>query len=149
MPDQNAFSGCIDKWRRQLLDLTGRNRMLYYRPSRATLSIHRHEAQVWDELVEEGEIELDESALVPSSTSRTLAARQLEDADKRIKRLADLARTFLDEQGVHVIYAVFGWLNWVDETRPPLPGEDTVKLRTGREARRVRSPLLFVPITLE
>ena len=101
MPDQNAFSGCIDKWRRQLLDLTGRNRMLQYRPSRATLSIHHDEAHVWDKLVEEGQIELDESSLVPSSSSKTMAARQLEDADKRIKRLSDLARTFLDEQGVH------------------------------------------------
>ena len=33
--------------------------------------------------------------------------------------MSGIARTFLDEQGVHVIYAVFGWLNWVDESRPP------------------------------
>ena len=107
MQEESAFSGCIDKWGRQLLDLTGRNRMLYYRPSRASLSIHHDEPHVWDELVEEGEVELDESNLVPSSSSPTTTAGQLEDADRRIKRLSDLARTFLDEQGIHVTYAVF------------------------------------------
>lgn len=149
MQDQNDLSGCIDKWRKQLLDLTGRNRMLFYRPSRASLRVHRDEARIWTDLLEEGEVELDEEALVPPSTPQSVAARQLEDADRRIKRLVDISRTFLDEQGVHVLYAVFGWLNWVDETRPPGPGDETVKLRSGREARKVRSPLLFVPVTLQ
>lgn len=102
-----------------MLDLTGRNRMLYYRTSRNTLSVYCSEANVWQKLDEEGEFELDKKVLVPTSTPKTDAARHLEDAHKRIKRLSDLACTFLDEQGVHVIYAVFGWLNWTDEGRPP------------------------------
>ena len=104
---------------------------------------------MWQNLVEEGEIELDQKVLVPTSIPETDAASHLGEAHKRIKRLSDLARTFLDEQGVHVIYAVFGWLNWTDESRPPLPGEDTIELQNGRKARKVRSPLLFVPITLD
>jgi len=123
--------------------------MLYYRKSRATLSVYCSEADIWEKLVQEGEIELDEKVLLPTSISETDAARHLEEAHKRIKRLSGLARTFLDEQGVHVIYAVFGWLNWIDESRPPLPGEDTIELRSGRKARKVRTPLLFVPITLD
>jgi len=149
MSEEKAIPECIDRWRRQLLDLTGRNRMLYYRTSRATLTVYCSEASVWQKLVEDGEIELDQKVLVPTSVPEGNAERHFEEARKRVKRLYDLARTFLDEQGVHVIYAVFGWLNWTDESRPPLPGEDTVELKSGRKARKVRSPLLFVPITLD
>ena len=149
MSDENAVPECIDKkWRRQLVDLTGRNRMLYYRASRATLSVHCNEASMWQQLVGEGEIELNDKVLVPAFPE-VATVRDLEEAHRRIKRLSDLARTFLEEQGVHVIYAVFGWLNWTDESRPPLPGEETVELQSGRKARKVRSPLLFVPITLQ
>jgi len=103
---------------------------------------------MWQNLTEDGEINLDRKALVPSSVPEMEAVRSFEEARKRAKRLSDLARTFLDEQGVHVIYAVFGWLNWIDESRPPMPGEDSIELN-GKKVRKVRSPLLFVPITLD
>ena len=117
--------------------------MLYYRTSRATLSVCCSEASMWQNLVEEGEIELDQKVLVPTSIPETNAASHLGEAHKRIKRLSDLARIFLDEQGVHVIYAVFGWLNWTDESRPPLPGEDTIELQSGRKARGCRQRRLW------
>ena len=150
MVDSGMISECIDRWRRQLLDLTGRNRMLFYRRSRASLEIQHNESFVWDKLnEEEATIELDEESLLPGSTSEKDKPRHLEEASKRIKQLSKIASTFLDEQGVHVIYAVFGWLNWVDESKPPMPGEDTVELSNGKKARKIQSPLLFVPISLE
>ncbi len=122
--------------------------MLYYRTSRATLTVNCSEPDIWQNLTEDGEINLDRKVLVPSSVPEMEAAHSFEEARKRAKRLSDLARTFLDEQGVHVTYAVFGWLHWIDESRPPMPGEDSIELN-GKRVRKVRSPLLFVPITLE
>ncbi len=124
--------------------------MLFYRRSRASLEIQHNESFVWAKLnEEEATIELDEKSLLPESTSENDKPRHLEEASKRIKQLSQIGRTFLDEQGVHVIYAVFGWLNWIDESRPPRPGEDTVELSNGKKARKIRSPLLFVPISIE
>jgi type I restriction enzyme R subunit len=62
---------------------------------------------------------------------------------------ADHARIFIDEQGVHVTHAVFGWLKWTDESRVPGPGDEAVALRDDRRVRVVRSPLVFVPVNLE
>jgi len=149
MLEGNTLLACIDRWRRQLLDLTGRNRMLFYRRSRASLEIQHNERFVWEKLNEEALIELDEESLLPESISEKDKPRHLEEVSKRIKRLSELARTFLDEQGVHVIYAAFGWLNWIDESRPPMPGEDTIELSNGKKVRKVQSPLLFVPLSLE
>jgi very-short-patch-repair endonuclease len=131
------------------LDLTGRNRMLYYRKSRATLDVYEKEDAIWEQLLDEGEVLLTEELLTPDSIEEDQKERRIEEANRRIKRLNELARTFLDEQGIHVIYAVFSWLNWLDESRPPLPGEDSIQLPGGRSVRKVKSPLLFVPITFD
>ncbi|MFC2071217.1 AAA domain-containing protein [Chloroflexota bacterium] len=149
MTNENQYPECIDRWRRQLLDLTGRNRMLYYRKSRATLDIYEKEDAIWKQLQDEGEVLLHEGLFTPDSIEEDQKESRIEEANRRIKRLNDLARTFLDEQGIHVIYAVFGWLNWIDESRPPLPGEDSIQLRGGKSVRKVKSPLLFVPITFD
>lgn len=147
--DSDPLPACIDRWRRQLLDLTGRNRMLFYKRSRASLEIQHSESFVWDKLTEEATIELNEKSLLPESISTKERSGHLEDTSKRIKRLSEIARTFLDEQGIHVVYAVFGWLNWVDESKTPMPGEETIELSNGKKARKIQSPLLFVPLSLE
>jgi hypothetical protein len=142
---------CVDKWKRQLLDLSGRNRALFYRPTRTTLTIHGSPKSVWNDIVGEGTLALDDANLFPTDyveEEEERAAAALNDVQRRSKAIADIARTFIDEQGVHVTHAVFGWLKWTDEIRPPGPGDESVVLRDGRSVRVVRSPLLFVPVNL-
>jgi hypothetical protein len=40
-------------------------------------------------------------------------SRYIDESNRRTKPLNDLSRTFLQEQGIHIIYAVFGWLKWM------------------------------------
>ena len=148
-PENNITATCIDRWKRHLLDLTGRNRALYYRPARTTVTVFQDPEPTWKALVEDGFINLDRTSLLAPSLNPDDEARLEEEANWRIKGISEVARVFIDEQGVHVTHAVFGWLQWVDDTRPPRPREETVTLRSGKEARLVRSPLLFVPVTIE
>lgn len=149
---ENNFIGpCVEKWKSQLLDLSARNRALFYRPTRTTLTIHYDPASVWNDIVGEGVLDLNDSNLVPvndSEGNEEQIANVLNDALRRSKSISDIARTFIDEQGVHVTHAVFGWLKWIDESRPPRPQDESVVLRDGRTVRVVRSPLVFVPVNL-
>ena len=147
--DNNFISPCIEKWKSQLLDLSARNRALFYRPTRTTLTIHSDPDAVWNDIVGEGSLTLSEASLVPVEDDEEKASSVFEDALRRSKAIAEIARTFNDEQGVHVTHAVFGWLKWTDEKRPPGPRDPTVTLRSGRTARVVRSPLVFVPVNLQ
>src|SRR5207244_11184288 len=58
--------------------------------------------------------------------------------------------TFLEGQGVHVLHLPIAWLTWPDDTRPPVAGETPVTMTaTGKRARLVHAPLLFLPVALE
>lgn len=147
--DTDVIGPCIEKWKSQLLDITGRNRALFYRPTRSTLTIHRDPSSVWNDIVEEGALTLDEASLVPAEDDEDKASNMLEDAIRRSKAIAEIARTFNDEQGVHVTHAVFCWLKWTDETRTLRPNDESVTLQDGRTVRVVRSPLIFVPVNVQ
>ena len=69
MVDASMMRECIDRWRKQLLDLTGRNRMLFYRRSRASIELQRNESLVRERLNEGTPIELDEKWLLPELIS--------------------------------------------------------------------------------
>lgn len=141
----------VERWKRQLLDLSGRNRALNYRPSRQTLELHLAEADAWAALVDGDGIRIDDQALVSAQASAAERTREeaREAGVRRLKQLGDTNRTFMEEQGVHVLYACVGWLTWADDTRAPGPSDDAVELPSGRRARVVRSPLLFVPVRVE
>ncbi|MCK9486082.1 MAG: DUF3320 domain-containing protein [Dehalococcoidia bacterium] len=145
----------VDRWKRQLLDLSGRNRALNYRPSRQTLEIHAAEPDAWAALVDGDGIRLVEATLVgtpaASTAGSTPATREAsyDAALRRLKQLGETNRTFMEEQGVHVLHACVGWLTWADDTRAPGPNDEGVDLPNGRRARVVRSPLVFVPVRVE
>lgn len=146
--DKEIIEPCIEKWKSQLLDITARNRALFYRPTRSTLTVHREPSSVWNGIVQEGAIQLDEATLVPADVTEEMASTTLEDAIRRSKAIAEIARAFSDEQGVHVTHAVFGWLKWTDESRTPRDNDESVTLQNGRTVRVVRSPLVFVPVNV-
>ncbi len=145
----------VERWKRQLLDLSGRNRALNYRPSRQTLELHSGEQTSWDALVDGDGIRLVEPVLVgtqpaPQGGGNANPREAAHDAAlRRLKQLGDTNRTFMEEQGVHVLHACIGWLTWADDTRSPGPNDEAVELPNGRRARVVRSPLVFVPVRIE
>src|SRR6185436_10813195 len=151
-------SPTVDRWREKLLDFSARNRALFYRPTQRTVTLHLPERELWRLLSDEATalpLDLTDDLLFAPETNRpdTAAdarARSLEAAKKRLRGLQGAARTFLEEQGVHVLHLPVAWLTWPDETRPAGAGETSVTVTaSGKRARLVRSPLLFLPVTLE
>lgn len=142
----------IERWKRQLLDVSGRNRALFYRTTKQSLTVHEPEQRVWERLVDGGVVDANDPSLLPPSLDSTdgdAVDEARRDVERRLRSLAGAARTYLDEQGVHVLHACFGWLTWVDESRPPQGSQPAVTLASGRRARVVRSPLMFVPVSIE
>lgn len=169
LPPPPELEARLAKWKSQLLDMSGRNRMLFFKDTRQTLRLPISEDAGWERLVEGAGLEVkDASAAEPDSewereepaeqqmlpaitggTASRARTRGADDPQKIVKRLADTNRTFVEEQGVHVLHVCFGWLDWVDDSRSPGPRDRVVELPGGRKGRLVRSPLLFVPVRLE
>src|SRR4051794_24833195 len=162
-PSANALppldvSPTVDRWREKLLDFSGRNRALFYKPTQRTVTLRLPERELWRLLADETTalpLDLTDDLLLTAETNRPDAApdaraRSLEAAKKRLRGLHSAGRTFLEEQGVHVLHLPIAWLTWPDDTRPATAGETSVTLTaTGKRARLVHSPLLFLPVTLE
>ena len=146
--------------RQNLLDLTGRNRLLNFRPSR------RRSIQVIDEIPKEvfdilvlcertmqfkpseetvSEVEEDDSAPMPWVDDATEPAehhtdRHLQTAlpkdelQKRLYYIHQQARSVFEEQGYSVLYLAMGFLEWTESA--------------SAESRH-RAPLLLIPVELE
>ena len=146
--------------RQNLLDLTGRNRLLNFRPSR------RRSIPVIDEIPKEvfdilvlsertmqfkpsekavSEVEEDESAPMPwldddaepaeHHTDRHLqTGLSKEELQKRLYYIHQQARSVFEEQGYSVLYLAMGFLEWTE---------------SASAETRHRAPLLLIPIELE
>src|SRR6188508_3269221 len=103
-------SPTVDRWREKLLDFSARNRALFYRPTQRTVTLHLSERELWRLLSDETTslpLDLTDDLLLTSETNRPDApqdarSRSLEAAKGRLRGLQGAARTFLEEQGVHV-----------------------------------------------
>ncbi len=169
LPPPPELEARLARWKSQLLDMSGRNRMLFFKDTRQTLRLPISEDAGWERLVEgaglevkdaspaepDGEWEREEPGeqqtlpATPAGAASRARARGADDPQEIVKRLADTNRTFVEEQGVHVLHACFGWLDWVDDSRTPGPRDRIVDLSGGRKGRLVRSPLLLVPVRLD
>ncbi len=152
----------MDRWKSELLDTSGRNRMLFFKDTRQTLKLPLTEQVAWEGLVEGDGIPLvggepldqedddvaDANVVTPPPSAPS-SSSAVDALAKAVRRLADTNRTFVEEQGVHVLHACIGWLTWADELRAPGPRDEVVDLPSGRKARLVRSPLMFVPVRVE
>ena len=112
----------VDRWREKLLDFSARNRALFYRPTQRTATLHLTERELWGLLSDETTalpLDLTDDLLLTHETNRPDAPkearlRSLEAAKTRLRGLQGAARTFLEEQGVHVLHLPIGWLTWPD-----------------------------------
>lgn len=138
----------LEAWKLRLLDLTLRNKLLNFRPGKASLSLCVPDPDALAALLVEGaairllpkpEV-LRQEGPEAGDALRREAARSGEiathasadDLDTRLTDLFRLARTALEEGGTNVLHLAVGFLSW---TR-------------GGTMAPVRAPLLLVPVAL-
>ena len=144
----------LGQWRDSLVNLSGSNRLINYRPTRmSTLEISDPEAALVYRLLSgkdplalsgsrsEGPIADSDSVeegtrLLDGAGRRGLpvlsAVKTLTEVQRIAKNLATAAnREYLD-RGIHVLYLAFGTVTWVDDNGDPR-----------------RSPLVLVPVELQ
>ncbi|MBI3946754.1 MAG: DUF3320 domain-containing protein [Armatimonadetes bacterium] len=150
----------IEEWRRRLIDLTRRNRLVYFRPSKtSTLDVICPDAEtVLTRLVTQGkswrvwmppligslfddEDETD-TQVVPDERPPKVPTRQDEivfegggrkDLERVLRNLYRRSRTDYQERGVRILHVAVGMLTWTELDS----GED------------VCSPLILCPVALE
>ncbi|MEB3328491.1 MAG: DUF3320 domain-containing protein [Candidatus Sericytochromatia bacterium] len=135
----SSLAATLERARQELLDLGLRNPMLNFRPSRARgLVLEGLPPDVaWQRLVRddkpfsfvEGGPDVDAQA---ASEGRLLVPMEAEALQQVLLNTQRAARTFLEEQGVQVLYLALGMLAWTEPDRPEIR----------------RSPLLLVPVAL-
>ena len=123
-------NAAVDRWKRQLLDVSRGNRALYYkRTVTTTVDIGGTGPSIWDTLVvRSAELTVAEPAADPPSAGSAGGRRP----SGRLRALTERARVASEEQGAQILYVAIAWLTWVDE----------------RDPAAVRSPLFLIPVTL-
>ncbi len=130
-PVSEAFRQKAERWKRDLLDVTRRNRGINFRPSKATLALPASPDDLWESLVvNESQATYNARNFAPDAPNPTEDDRAIESFASA-RRLADRARLADREQGIQVLFVALGWLNWVDG-----------------EGHALKSPLLLVPVEL-
>ena len=140
----------IDDWRRRLIDLSFRNRLINYRPTKSStlelISPTIHELLVDPERTEPFDF------FIPPEPKESNSAEAVDDRDdqpaptdlvtttedpERLKKiLANLARRSnaeFDDKAIRILHLAIGFLNWTDPVRE----------------EEVRSPLILVPVELQ
>ena len=96
----------INDWKNQLLDTTGRNRTLFYRQTRSTWTIHQSPSKAWNDLVGEGALFANDSALespgpdippIEEDSDDDYPLSDTQDAARKIEAINDITRTFDEE----------------------------------------------------
>ena len=157
---QSKISSAIETSREELLDLGLRNPLLNHRPSRArgVEVVDELPTEVFRILVREGrpmsfeaapeksEGEEDELLVQPGDEDGQggIAARHVDTRlqtnltsarlQSRLLKTERDARTFIEEQGVNILYLALGMLHWYEA-------------ESSQEVRR--APLILVPVALE
>ncbi|WP_419191538.1 DUF3320 domain-containing protein [Engelhardtia mirabilis] len=146
----------LASWKRRLLDLSLRNRLLNFRESKRTVPLTCADvAGLEGALARGGSFALlaaDDHARTPSSSSgaageahraylaEELAAGRLrvplgaDELEKRLREVHRGARLALEESGAGTLYLALGFLEWRDAAAPE---------------RLLRAPLLLLPMELE
>ena len=154
--------GRLSTWKSRLLDLTLRNRLLNFKPTKATLQfvapdLARLEDALADgaefkirplpELMEgadprmaqvhtqrAGSTPLDDMALQALGNQELMARASQETLDGNLLAIYSAARTGLEEGGANTLYLAIGLLRWTEAEKA-----ETVHL----------APLLLIPVTLQ
>jgi len=175
-PNPDRVHRRLETARRNLLDLSLRNRLLNYHPSRASgvEAMGEDPVQVYRLLVLEGRamgflprqdsplstslalVTLEQSpppmpqAVEPTDRQDTFLATALDSLElqRRLLKTWRDAQSSLEEQGVNVLFLALGMLRWSD---PALSGSSEQSSATKPRAKTElhRAPLVLVPVLME
>ncbi|MEO6321624.1 MAG: DUF3320 domain-containing protein, partial [Polaromonas sp.] len=162
LPQGDTPEARLSTWKSRLLDLTLRNRLLNFKPTKATLQFVAPDlARLEDALVDGAEFKirplpelmegadprmaevhtqragrspLDDMALEALGNRELLARATKEALDGNLLAVYSAARTGLEEGGANTLYLAIGLLRWTEAEKA-----DAVHL----------APLLLIPVTLQ
>lgn len=149
----------IDIWKKRLLDLGLRNKLLNYRVTgKSGLNIlvpgiyelykklvKQEKTLTFAKVVYETKCRLDENSetdevlnLIEEKVARVVPGdietdKEAENLEKTLKTLKDRAKTAVEEQGVNILYLAFGFLEWYEKSNPK---------------QSFLAPLILVPVTI-
>jgi very-short-patch-repair endonuclease len=155
-------SGRIEQWKSKLLDLSLRNRLLNFKPTKQIIPLYYPDPAVVEELLAEGktlkikslpdllsgsEIRSNESQNRKDNSSlkedvareafkraEFLADIPADELDKRLTEIFRSARNALEEGGSNTLYLAVGMLQWTE---------------SAESSRAFSAPLILVPTVLE
>ena len=115
---QRLVDDAIKSWKEQLIDLGGRNQLLYYRHLRVgTLDLAGCPAHQVENLLKGRPVRLSE--LFPDIDGRT-------EALKRAKAVSARARANDEERGIRTLYMAFGMATWRSEKQSVIPNAPVI-----------------------
>jgi len=142
----------IEFWRKRLLDLSKRNRLINcpaqkqgVRVSRSSIAINTPNAQLlWEQFANDThslEFPLDSESFITDdgnengldSIGNSITNQSLKETQKTLRSLMQKAKAFIEEKGLNALYLAFGFLTWKENS-----DKDS----------ELRSPLLLVPVRL-
>ncbi|MBK9428006.1 MAG: DUF3320 domain-containing protein [Gammaproteobacteria bacterium] len=161
LPTEQTPEGRLSKWKSRLLDLTLRNRLLNFKPTKSTLQFIAPDlARLEDALADGadfrirplpgimtgsdprvaqvhadrgGRTPLDDMAMEALGNKELLTRVQQNELDGNLLAIHAAARTGLEEGGANTLYLAIGFLRWTEAEKA--------------EAAHL-APILLVPVTL-
>ena len=118
-----AVRRAIQRWKKDLVDTSGRNRLVRYRDlKRSTLDLTPGrasglDARVLDRLLAGRSISL--SDLFPDAPDEFDAPTAFSDARHRLAAIHKVALTNLEEKGIETLFAAIGLATWRVDSGPP------------------------------
>lgn len=135
----------IDDWRRRLVDLSHRNRLINYKPTKSTTLEVREPGMrvVLEDLIAGGsfsfyeppeeENEQDEHGQPPAADQIVTQIESKARLDRILEQLARRSNAEYQDKDLRILHIVGGFLDWVDPVR----------------RQEVSSPLVLVPVELK
>lgn len=140
----------VDAWKKKLLDLGKRNRLLNHRDTKrgSIRIVSPSSLALWRSFVEEEspivfsyineESEFDDAGdggqKIEVVNGNVETNKTLPEQQKTLRSLRNKARSFSNEQGVNALYLAFGFLNWKESPS---------------SKQFIQSPLILVPVYLQ
>ena len=152
----------LDTWKNKLLDMGKRNRLLNYRDTRRSnlRIIVPGIYDLWNSFVtneqplkfprvdedENQQLSLEEKQLPATDPNSVQTNQSPKEQQRTLRNLRSKAKTFMEEQGVNVLYLSFGFLRWTESDHSKvhfdhLPLIPSFLMRHPRSAQRT----LLVP----
>ena len=131
--DEVAVAERLERWRRNLIDTSQKNRLIDFTESAGVLRLNRPDGStIYDRLVtleEELEVGLDEEGA--DASGMLLSDRDRAVVERTLLNLRLKARAAQREQGINILFLSIGMLEWNDIS-----------------GQKLRSPLVLIPVEL-